>query len=114
MEEGEAATPCHEKAILNNLYGTRKVTLCNKWSHHWQQFFSTSVKEENVFLKPVSSLARDWLVKVGFIAVALQNVKVKTMGRESERLLLLSQSVCNADDNGVRRRKKNLKFDSAY
>lgn len=69
-----------------------------------------------MFLKPVSSLLRDWLVKVGYIAVALQKVKVKTMGRESERfrLLLLCQSVGNTDDNGVRRRKKYLKFNCIF
>lgn len=48
MGQGEAATCCHEKAIPNNLSGIRKVTLCSKRSHHWQQFFPTSVKEEKI------------------------------------------------------------------
>lgn len=73
---------CHEKAVLNNLSGIKK-------SHSG---VSGVITDSSSFL-PVSSLVRDWLVKVGLIAVALQNVKVKTVGRESERLLLLSQPV---------------------
>lgn len=78
---------CHEKAVLNNLSGIKK-------SHSGiSGVITDSSSFLPVFLKPVSSLVRDWLVKVGLIAVALQNVKVKTVGRESERLLLLSQPV---------------------
>lgn len=69
---------------------------------------------EDVLLKPVPSLVRDGLVEVGFITAALQNVKVKTVGRESERLLLLSQSVWNTYDNRVRRRKKISEIWSVY
>lgn len=35
-----------------------------------------------MFLKCVSAAVRDWLVKVEFITVGLQNVKIKTTERE--------------------------------
>lgn len=96
---------CHEKAVLNNLSGI-KVTLWSKWSHHWQQFFPTSVLEACVIT------SKGLVGESGVDRWCLTKCKGQKCG-EREWEIVVAISVC-CDDNGVRRRKKYLRFDSAY